>query len=121
MDNTSRNDLCHMEEAVRMRHYARRHNHRRNATPADRQCCWATVHEQRITSAFESTSNFIIALARELLKLFQTTPNMSNSIQEPWKLSESECIIDDWLQSCETDNEPVAYGEFRLSEVHKQA
>ena len=36
--------------------------------------------------------NFIITLAREFFKLFQTTPNMSNSIQEAWK-----------LQSCETD------------------
>jgi len=28
---------------------------------------------------------------------------MSNSIQEPWKLSESERIINNWLRSCETD------------------
>ncbi|XTI87442.1 hypothetical protein V2W45_1330114 [Cenococcum geophilum] len=38
---------------------------------------------------------------------------MSNSIQEPWKLSESECIIDDWLQLCETD--PLTTNLFEVS------
>lgn len=109
MDNTPRNDCAIWKRLYVLDITPRRRNRRKNATlrPGKDPCRSSVLlgngPRTRIISAFKSTSNFIIALAREFFKLFQTTPNMSNSLQEPWKLSESERIINNWLRSCETD------------------
>ncbi|OCK91212.1 uncharacterized protein K441DRAFT_664838 [Cenococcum geophilum 1.58] len=44
---------------------------------------------------------------------------MSNSLQEPWKLSESERIINNWLRSCETD--PSTTNLFERNQHYKAA